>query len=82
MKTTPDELSFNEITQDATGSINIPDIGKSLLYPLGKYIIKVRLTNDNKFVGISEVNVNKDFLDYKQKLMPKGVHDVDEYYRE
>ena len=82
MKTTPEDQGFNAIIQDATGSIESIEVGKSLFYPLGKYIVKVNVTDDNKFIGISEVQVNKSFLDYKQKLMPRGIHDVDEFYRE
>jgi hypothetical protein len=77
-----DKSNFNVITQDVTGSIMTPESGKSISYPFGKYVIKVKLTDDNKFMGILEIKINKDFLDYKQKLISKGIHDVDEYYRE
>lgn len=77
-----EETQYYKLTQDATGSIEYPTLFKFIQYPLDKYIIKVELTEDNKFVGISEVRVNKDFLDYKQKITTKGFHDVEEYYRE
>lgn len=48
----------------------------------GKYEITVRVTSANEFVGIVEVRVNKGFLAHKRMTIPKGFHDVDEYYQE
>ena len=55
---------------------------KIITYPFDKYQIKVKLTPDNKFIDIIEVQINKDFLSYKQKITPLGFHDVEEFYRE
>ncbi|GAI43482.1 unnamed protein product, partial [marine sediment metagenome] len=52
------------------------------LYPFDKYLITIKLSPSNEFIGIVEIKVNKDFLSYKQKLPPKGFHDVEEFYKE
>lgn len=46
----------------------------------GKYIIHVRLTQNDEFVSIDEVTVNKDFIDYKQKITLLNYNDVKKYY--
>ena len=54
-------------------------------YPFDRYKIKIALTPDNKFLGILEINLNKDFLSLKQKMIskgPKGYHDVDDFYKD
>ena len=53
---------------------------KIVSYPFGRYRIKVELTPSNEFLGIVEVAVEKDFIAHKKKMMPKGVHDVEEFY--
>lgn len=53
-------------------------------YPFDRYQIKIALTPDNKFLGILEITLNKDFLSHKQKMIskgPKGYHDIDEFYK-
>lgn len=55
---------------------------KFIVYPFDRYQIKVKLTANNEFVGIVEVKMNRDFLSHKQRMASKGVHDVDDFYRE
>jgi len=55
---------------------------KVIVYPLDKYLIKIKLTPSNEFIEIIEIKVNKSFLSHKQKMTSKGYHDVDEFYRE
>lgn len=55
---------------------------KIITYPFGRYEIKVKLSPKNEFIEIIEVKFNKDFLSYKQKLLRKKIHDVDEFYPE
>ncbi len=79
-----EELSNNdffETKNQVTGSHDQED-GKYLIYPFDHYEIKVKLSYDGKFLGVSEVKINKDFLSHKIKSTPKGYHDVDEFYAE
>lgn len=55
---------------------------KIVIFPFDKYLIKVRLTQANEFIDIIEVKINRDFLSYKQKITPKGFHDVEKFYRD
>lgn len=48
----------------------------------GKYEIMVELTLDDKFLGITQVKLNKDFRTFSQKISRKTVHDVEEYYKD
>lgn len=51
-------------------------------YPFDKYVVKVKLTLNHEFIGILEIKINKEFLDFKQKMTSQGYHDVDEFYPE
>jgi uncharacterized protein (TIGR04255 family) len=55
---------------------------KIIVIPFGRYNIGMRLSENNEFRGIESVEVNKDFLTYKQRVTPKGFHDVNEFYKE
>jgi len=62
-----------------TGSHDKPEKYVIISYPFNKYDIKIKVDQDNKFVSIIEVSINKDFQSYKQKMV-KGYHDIDKYY--
>lgn len=65
-----------------TGSHENLEDYKIITYPFDKYQIKIKLTPNNEFIEIIEVQINKDFLSYKQKITPMGFHDVEKFYRE
>jgi hypothetical protein len=65
----------------ATGSHDFHE-KQFMLYLFGKYEITVELTSDNKFVGIVEVKINKDFRSYSQKIASTKVHDTEDYYKD
>lgn len=68
-----------------TGSHETPSEFKVVEYPFDRYLVKVLTTPDNKFAGIVEVNVNKDFLSQVQRitaLSSTGYHDVEQYYQD
>ena len=65
----------------ATGSHDFHE-KQLVVYPFGRYEITVELTSDNKFVGIVEVKINKDFRSYSQKIASTKVHDVEDYYKD
>lgn len=80
-----EEITYERLKEEGTGNHKVSEeLGdyKEIVYPFGKYEIKVRLSLTNEFIGIVEVKVNKDFLSYKQKVASKGFHDVEEFYRE
>lgn len=45
------------------------------------YIVKVRLGDNNQFLGISEIQLNKNFFDNKLKYLIKEGKDIEEFYR-
>lgn len=74
-----DSSSIEKIFQDkGTGSDKLKII-KTINYPIGPYEVFVELDEDNKFIGIKEIKINKDFRKFYQR-MPKGFHDVKKYY--
>lgn len=76
------KYDYDTIKKHGTGSEEKFEEYKFVEYPFDKYIIKVKLTPKNEFIGIVEIKVNKDFLSYEQNRTPKGFHDIDEFYKE
>lgn len=77
-----EDSDYARLRNRGTGSHEAPEKYKLIVYPFGKYLITIKLSPNNEFVGIEEVKINKDFLSYKQKIPSKGFHDVEEFYRE
>ena len=73
---------YDSFTKQATGSLNKGEEYKIISYTFDMYEIKVKVSPRNEFLGIVEVEVNKDFLSYKQKLSRQSYLDVSKYYRE
>ena len=74
-------LSYDDVTARSTGSLPSPQ-WKTIIYPFDKYEITVVLTQNDEFIGISEVSLKQEFVSYKQKTTPQGYHDVADFYRE
>ena len=55
---------------------------KLVKYPFDRYEVTVALTLDEKFIGVIEVKVNKDFRSYEQRITKKGYLDVGDIYEE
>jgi len=78
-----EDLAYKRFENRGTGGQRaVPKEFKTIVYPFDKYLIKIKLTPSNEFIEILEVKVKKDFLSYKQKMISKGFHDVDEFYKE
>lgn len=63
---------------DGTGGNELKGIYKYVDYPFGKYLIRVKLDNNGEFDSIVEVQINKDFLNYQQKLDNTGWIQIEE----
>lgn len=82
MKSTgPENYEHSTLSTPATGSHDFVNT-KHVRYPFGKYEIVVELTIDDKFLGIVEVEVNKDFRTHAQRIASTNVLDVEEYYKD
>lgn len=78
-----DEYSFEEIVNsDVTGEQSSTENSRVILYPLGKYLVSVRLSPDGHFLGIDAVQVNKSFIDYNRLSISGEYHDIDKFYKE
>ncbi|MGC1119621.1 MAG: hypothetical protein WBA22_00885 [Candidatus Methanofastidiosia archaeon] len=77
-----DEFGYDTLKDNGTGSHAKFDDYRIIVYPFGRYQIKVKVTPANEFIGIVEVGANRDFLSYKQRIASSGGHDVDEFYSE
>jgi uncharacterized membrane protein len=80
-KYAPKTYSYNKMKTRGTGGLVLKKSSNQITCPFGKYNVTVKVSKDQKFVGISEIRINKDFRSYRQKLMPKGYHDVEDFYK-
>lgn len=53
---------------------------KEIVVSFDRFRIKVSLTLDNRFVGIVEVSLKKDFRSPEDKARTQGFHDVADLY--
>ncbi len=56
--------------------------GSILVYPVDKYRIEVKLDPEGKFLGITGISFNKDFLSSKRKEYLPPLFNLDEAYPE
>ncbi len=71
-----------ESIDDETGAHFVEENIQVIYYPFGKYLIKVKVDKNKRFLGILEVSLNKDFLSRAQKISSLQVHDLEEFYKE
>jgi len=76
------EYDYNKLKQEGTGGPDMPSDFKTIVYPFNKYQITIRLTQDNRFIEVIEVKINKEFLSHKQKISTSGSIDVRKDYPE
>jgi|WetSurMetagenome_2_1015567.scaffolds.fasta_scaffold733097_2 hypothetical protein len=68
--------------KDGTGSHDFDFKFKTIIYPFDRFEIEVNLTENNEFIGISAININKEFLSHIKKMQLSEYMDVDQFYRE
>lgn len=71
-----------ETKAEITGSIDEPKPIKTIKYPFDRYLVTIELSSKNEFLGITEIQLNKDFRTYKQKKESQTSLDVEQYYFE
>lgn len=70
------------LIQTPTGSLQDDKNLREVIYPFGKYEIKIIVDEIDRFIGISEIRLNKDFRTISQKIESTGYVDVEDFYRE
>ena len=75
-------LRYDTLKKKGTGSHDDDVDYKYIVYKLDRYDIKVKLTPDNRFVGVEEVKVSRDFMTNKEKSFINKYHDVTDYYQD
>lgn len=66
-------LDFND-----TGGSNIQY--KIITIPFDKYLVKVKVTNTNKFISIEEIKIKKSFIEESESS--KKFNDIEKYYED
>ena len=76
------EAQIGDISGNETGIDRGISDYKQEIIPFDKYRIRVILTSSNEFVGIDAVEIDKNFLSFKQKIANRHFHDVENFYRD
>lgn len=76
------KFGYDEFKKRSTGSHEDDHDYRYINYKLDMYEVKIKLTLDNRFVGVEEVKINKEFLSNKEKAAIKTYHDVADYYKD
>lgn len=80
MKLFDHEFNYRETSSTETGSHESTENYKIIDYSFDKYIIKLKLTENNTFIDVLEIAINKDFLTQKQKmLVTESIETKDDY---
>ena len=75
-------LNNPNLSSTSTASPVNPQLHKLAAVPCGHCEVIVCLTEDGRFLGVSEVRVNRDFLSPEQRVASSGNLDVDKVYQE
>ncbi|MCR3907146.1 MAG: hypothetical protein NUK62_09000 [Tenericutes bacterium] len=65
---------------EVTGSKGETSVIKYFVF--GKYIIAVKLSKTGKFLGITEVQIDKDFRLPEQRIPKRALYNIGEYVPE
>ena len=62
-----------EYKVENTGDISFR-VFKNIDYAFDRFLVKVKVTQSNEFVGIESITENRDFRSFKQKLQRQNYH--------
>jgi len=71
----------SEAPHDVTGGETELDV-RTVTCVLGRYVVKVLLSGDGRFLDVLEVGVNQEFMDYRQKGLSRGLEQAEAFYEE
>jgi len=71
-----------DFLMDSTGETRGRERVRVVECPVGKYVVSVLLGENDKFVGVKAVAVDKDFLSFEERARRGVVHDVERFYEE
>ena len=69
-------------TEARTESISSSVTAKIAVVPYGTYEVVIILDQDNRFLGIQEIRITKDFLSLEQSLAHRDAFDVEDFYED
>ena len=76
-----DDYSYEILTKHSTGSTP-GERQKLVVVPHGRFEVCLCLTEDDRFVCVTEIRVKKDFLTTDQRIANTGYLDVEEFYQD
>jgi len=62
-----------------TGDIDVIEKYRIINFKIDKYVISIKVSDQNKFIDIDEIKINEDFRDYKQKFSSGTIRFIDNY---
>ena len=71
---------FNLERNELTGSKQEFELFEFVKYPFDRYIVTVKLSPEKEFLGITEIKLNKDFRNYREKQVSQSSLNIEKYY--
>lgn len=76
-----DKFLFEKIKGRGTGGYELIDEIDVVPFEFDKYIVDVILSSSDKFIGIKNIKIKKDFLSHEQKMHSIGYYDDSNFYQ-
>lgn len=67
---------------EMTGSFDLDQNIRLIDYAFGPFQVKIRVNESNQFLGITEISINKQFVNPITIANKKGFEEIEEYYKE
>ncbi len=77
-----EEFSLEELKSKGTGGDEFFEEIEIVPFAFDRYEVDIILSTSNKFLGIQDIRISKDFLSHEQKMHSQGYYDDSEFYRE
>lgn len=82
MSNKPSDSALMYFLMDSTGETRGRDRVRVIDCHVGEYLVSVLIDEDDKFVGVKSVAVDREFLSFEERARRGVVHDVERYYED
>ena len=73
---------LKEIRSKGTGGYELLEGIEIVPFEFDRFIVDVVLSSSERFLGIKDIKMNKDFLSHEQKMHSQGYYDDSEFYQQ
>jgi len=79
---TPFKSRKGVAAEEGTGNHSLSTPVRTAVVPFGTYEVVVKLGQNDKFLGIKEIRITRDFLTLDQTLAHRGSFEIEDLYED